>query len=230
MPNQFALVMTPETPAPESEELRLQRFVDDEMSHEEERDFLRVAEKQPSVWREVALAFVEDRRWRRELESYGAQDSESPPAAAVPLRPLRVRFTAVAALLAISGAVFGYWLGGQASRWVPSDAPSLQAASETGAAGDGDAERKAGGYRLRLLAGLPEGDARTLELPVATPEEVFERLAHSERATKQFDLPPEWKARGYTADWRTGLVTGDLGDGRQLLVPVGLPSVRYRGQ
>lgn len=222
--------MNSERPATEFDELRLQRFVDDEMSHEEERDFLQAADKAPLVWREVALAFVEERRWRGDMESYCAQGSESPAPAMVTRRPLRVRFTAVAALVALSGALFGYLIGGQSARRISAGGPSVPAIAERGGAGDRDTDPETGGYRLRLMASSSEGEAREVELPVATPEEVLERLALSDRATNPFDLPPEWKARGYAADWQTGLVTGDLGDGRQLVVPVGLPAVRYRGQ
>lgn len=120
-------------------ELELQRMVDGELSPIRMRSLLQVAESQPGLWRELALAFVEQQVLQREATAFargerpalgseaGAAGTGSEMAKApigkqrmVPAResgnPSRKRETLNARWLAAAAAIWlmlpiGYWLG-----------------------------------------------------------------------------------------------------------------------
>ncbi len=47
----------------QNHEMTIQRLVDGELTHRERSNFLNAMDRQPDMWREVALAFVEDQVW-----------------------------------------------------------------------------------------------------------------------------------------------------------------------
>ncbi len=49
------------------DESQLQRLVDGELDSKQRREFLMAMDNDPKLWREVALAFVEDRIWRTDV-------------------------------------------------------------------------------------------------------------------------------------------------------------------
>ena len=50
------------------DESQLQRLVDGELDSKQRREFLMAMDDEPKHWREVALAFVEDRVWQTEVK------------------------------------------------------------------------------------------------------------------------------------------------------------------
>jgi hypothetical protein len=62
------------------DETRLQRLVDGALNEYERQEFLVGLEGQPELWREVALAFVEEQIWQREIAGLQHGDEQRRPA------------------------------------------------------------------------------------------------------------------------------------------------------
>ena len=83
------------------EEIRLQRLVDGALSADEQREFLAGLDSTPELWREVALAFVEEQVFRTELGAIRQLPDALDATAVKPRRPA-TRFLAISLSLAVS--------------------------------------------------------------------------------------------------------------------------------
>ena len=63
----------------QNQELTIQRLIDGELTHRERSDFLSSIDRHPDIWRELALAFVEDQVWDDFSRQSIAELSAHPP-------------------------------------------------------------------------------------------------------------------------------------------------------
>ncbi|XZE55407.1 hypothetical protein SH139x_001418 [Planctomycetaceae bacterium SH139] len=127
----------------EIEELQRERFVDGELSPQQEDDFLAACEAQPERYRSLALSFVEARRWSQALRegplSFAIKQQPQPPQKLQPIaasRPAAVdrlswtRWLSGLAAALLIGAFTGYLAAPVKTSYplspvnTPSDAPT----------------------------------------------------------------------------------------------------------
>ena len=201
-------------------ETQLQRLVDSELSHEERQIFLSEIERTPELWREVALAFVERQVLEQELGSM-FQAVVKDPEKSVTKSPSYKRTlwpAALAALLMLSlGFAAGQFFTQQASRGKPAGVVSANNAPRESS----DASQPS--YRLKLSAMSQTGSPQTIEVPIYEQAQL-QRQSPAQQANDALS------ARGYAVDWDTNYLTGQLQDGRRLIVPVKSPAIHYYGQ
>lgn len=188
-------------------EYELSRLVDGEMNTRDCEHFLQKAEQSPEHWREIALAFIEAQKLQEDFKDIFAEE-EAPQAPAVPSPQSSPSWWSLAAaMVALLG--LGYLLG----RAQP-EAPSMV---DTNKAATLKTTPNTSPYKLVLQTKSEAGIPRTVELP-AFDEETFRKRT------------PVTRKDGWQVAWHTDLLTGELKDGRRLVVPVSLPSTRYLGQ
>jgi ferric-dicitrate binding protein FerR (iron transport regulator) len=129
----------------EIEQALLDRLVDGELADDEQRDVLARLESEPDGWRRLALAFIEQQRWRREFRALAAEQSAiteerrpSSRTAAEPVRPVRrgtLRARTGTAAVALAGVLAAFLLGLSLGglRQVESDGPAPIAETGVGA-------------------------------------------------------------------------------------------------
>ncbi len=241
-------------------EIRLQRLVDGALDADERREFLAGLDRAgldragldsagldsagldsagldsaPELWREVALAFVEEQVLRAEL---GAPRRLQDAADAVVVKPSSPATVSPAIVLAIAVSllvVFGVgfrWGQWQAEPLTPSNPPRIATS------GDGNREAvdvepprgesldPAPAYRLMLA----HQGGEAVELPVYERSQIGDLpwdLADMGRF-KQFN--ETLVQRGYRADMQTEYLSGRLEDGRQIVVPYRTVSLKYDAQ
>lgn len=192
------------------DELRIQRLVDGAMTDEDRRKFLDSLDQQPESWRELALAFVEEQIWRREIgkEQPGLAASEKP--GAEPARPARRPSWGV--LVAVAACILllpclGFYLGQVSQR------ASLGALSDN----------------QREIADNTEEPRQAVRQPVFSQEQI-DGYAQPMQAGVRTTANDRLASLGYRLDSRTQYLSGQLDDGRRLVVPVRTMMVNYYGQ
>ena len=186
----------------------LQRLIDGEMNARDRQAFLQHADDEPARWREIALAFVEHQRLREDFEGFfvTSEPAEPAPSNVIPL-PTRQRtpwWTIAAGLMFMLG--LGFLLGKQEFTEMPLAAAQIEPS-------DSDLTP----LRVRVKTQANDGSPQTLELPAYDEEMLLQRA-------------PQMQRDGWQVSWRTDVLTGQLGDGRRVIVPVSSPSAHYRGQ
>ena len=186
----------------------LQRLVDGEMNARDRETFLQHAEEEPQRWREIALAFVEHQRLREDFGALFANDeiSDMAPSKVISL-PARHRapWWSIAAVLALMLGL-GFLLGKQESTNTPMAVAQIEPTKSDVAP-----------LRLRVQTQTDDGKPQTLDLPAYDEKMLLQRA-------------PQMRRDGWEVSWRTDVLTGQLGDGRRVVVPVSSPSAHYRGQ
>lgn len=233
-----------------SQQQLLDQLVDGQLAGEGYRDLLRALEADPDGWKRCALAFLEEQALRQELGVILAPTASAPTAAtvagtqttacpALPHSTWRAGWLAVAAaVLASFGLgllVRGAFAPSNSSTTVPvATAPESkalpEAASETpadhGAAGvadnvvANDAETAAPSIdELTVVVG--EGDQQqTFRLPVSEVDTVDQEYLNRQQWTFTTATQQALAEQGLHGTSRRGFVPIDLGDGRQMIVPV----------
>jgi hypothetical protein len=217
------------------DEIRLQRLVDNALGDDERREFLVELDNTPELWREVALAFVEDQilcselcATRRSQDIAGTMRKGrriSPAASAL------IALAIAASLLATFGIGFrwGQW---QVEPPMAPVVPRLAAVSEpNGESEDVEATRdepRAPESAFRLV--LARQDGETVELPVYERSQLADLPWGPADMRRLQRLNETLVQRGYRADMRTEYLSGRLDDGRQIVVPRRTVSLRYDAQ
>jgi len=189
-------------------ECPLQRPVDGEMNARDREAFLLHADEELARWREIALAFVEHQRLCEDFGDFFVTNGPAEPAPSkmIPL-PIRHRspwWTIAASLIIMLG--LGFLLGKQEFTEMPLAAAQIEPSNSDTAP-----------LRLRVETQANDGSPQTLELPAYDEEMLLQRA-------------PQMRRDGWQVSWRTDVLTGQLGDGRRVIVPVSSPSAHYRGQ
>lgn len=226
----------------------LQRLIDGELPANEVRSLLEKAEQDPSQWRTIGCAFVEDQLFQKQFESLTKdidpkmlEPVKTTPTKSVPKEITRsgsfglVQKLAIAASFAVAGLV-GYLMGSD-GRLQTSD----QTANSTMIASDDSANRTLTPvdlqpeYRMELLTS--DGEAIDGEVDLYRYNDLHRLVGNnsSDRSVTLKDvLPPsgftpEARKRlsrsGYDVNESTDYMSGRLQDGRQFVVPV--RSIRF---
>ena len=215
-------------------ELDLQRLVDGEMSDDERREFLYRLDSDPQTWREVALAFVEDQVWCQKLkdaESVIGQQQERPMKTPTGVSHSRLKTVLQLAACLLLTLTVGYQWGRQNPRSERTGAEPIAAIPQP-AGPDSDVASQPNpppvtvannqpqpACRLQLTAG-GDGGVRTLELPVYESFQLDSdawQLPNSESIEL---LNEELVEHGYRVDRQTNFLTGQMSDGRHVVVPI----------
>lgn len=225
------------------------RLVDGELDPRSQAEFLARLDERPGDWRRLALAFVEAQTLGVELRDMAAEARRPPlpvarpPAASVATTteagtPWARFLTLAATMLLAVGIGFGVgrvWSvrGSQAgNKPMPPDQPLVA---------ENDPNERAVGPSIPVVpasrGGLsPQGvmtvrtaDGSPVQLPVYEPSpEANPFLTSSESS-----VPPEviraLRSRGHDVQQQRRLWPVDLGDGRQIIVPVDQVDVQYVG-
>ncbi len=217
------------------DEIRLQRLVDGALDDDERREFLVGLDSAPELWREVALAFVEDQILRSELcatrSSQDVADTARRGTRISPVPAALIVLAIAASLLAMLGVGFrwGQW---QVDSPMPPGMPPIVNASETDRKTEdvpitrGESPAPESPYRLVLA----RQDGETVELPVYERAQVAEMSWGSTDTSRLQRLNETLGQRGYRADMRTEYLSGRLDDGRQIVVPWRTVSLSYDAQ
>jgi hypothetical protein len=215
------------------DEIRLQRLVDGALNDEERREFLAGLDSTPELWREVALAFVEDQIFCSELGVPRETRGRTGVTTAQPTSSVsRAGMLAVAlSLLAFFGVGY-FWGQWRVASPVPAELPRVANVSETDSeaadveVADDESQTRESAYRL-LLA---HQDGKTIELPVYERSQPTDFPWDPVEMGKLQRLNEILVQRGYRADMRTEYLSGQLDDGRQIVVPWRTVSLEYDAQ
>jgi hypothetical protein len=252
------------------DEIGLQRLVDGALDADERREFLAGLDhagldhagldsagldsagldsagldSAPELWREVALAFVEEQVLLAELgaprQSQDAADAvvvkPSSPATVSPaiVSPTIVSPTIVLAIAVSLLVVFGVgfrWGQWQAGPLTPSSPPRIATS------GDGNREAvdvepprgesldPAPAYRLMLA----HQGGEAVELPVYERSQIGDLPWDPADMGRFKQFNETLVQRGYRADMQTEYLSGRLEDGRQIVVPYRTVSLKYNAQ
>ncbi|MDZ4847669.1 MAG: hypothetical protein SGI77_00100 [Pirellulaceae bacterium] len=234
------------------DELDLQRLTDGELDHATRRQLLRQLDNNPSQWRGVALALIEEQEFRRQLglASTSITDatdvstlasaptvrysSEARPE--VPLRSKWLSMALAASFLIGVGAMSGNWM---ASQWT---APSPSVATDVGptvAVVEGNEHERLVANQIALKPvgqlSFPSdtiigSNVSPVKLPMyeAAPEQISQILQVQNR--QLHDLNEQMRRRGFELDWQHQMLESQLPDGRAVIVPIQEIHVRSVGQ
>jgi hypothetical protein len=167
---------------PNTADLWLQRFVDEEMADEEERAFLLECESHPERWRTVALQLVERRtmaQWMRDdvkqvqrrASATTARVMETPRSRVSKGRGFVVGFVVAASLLAVLGVALSRRDGGSRAETAISR-PNVVVPGDAKA--DDEAARPANVFKEVVLTSDDGTSTHPVLLPVYQPAEVSE--------------------------------------------------------
>lgn len=234
------------------DELDLQRLTDGELDHATRRQLLCQLDNNPSQWRGVALALIEEQEFRRQLGLTSSSISDATDVSTlaptpavhyssearpeVPLRWNWLSMALAASVLIGVGAMSGNWM---ASQW---SAPSPSVATDVGptvAVVEGNEHERQVSNQIALK---PVGqlsfpgdttigsNASPVKLPMyeAAPEQISQILQVQNRQLQ--DLNEQMRRRGLELDWQHQMLESQLPDGRAVIVPIQQIHVRSIGQ
>lgn len=213
-------------------DLSIQRLVDGQLNRDQTRQLLQTAQTQPELWREIAVAYVEDQIFASQSRQFAHQEL-GVPRKALPRAARRswspaasrwgVHLSTAAMLLVAIG--LGFLLG--RNELMPpagrsaSDSPNRMAQSPPSSS--------TSPYVLQLVdnQGVPIPEAA---YPVFTEEEA-QRLGYRR---KPLEIPPslqnQFRKAGWELEPETKIVEYELDDGRRLALPLRNIKLRSYGQ
>jgi hypothetical protein len=227
------------------DEIQLQRLVDGVLDDGQRREFLAGLDRTPELWREVALAFVEEQILRAQVggvDESGKRHESRPRVATVPAWSARARLSLLAVatgLLLVLG--LGFLCGQQYARSRPMPASealvdngqpdtSQSAMAERSETDDGspsaDDLEPSPAFRLRLA----HQDGNAVELPVFEQSQLDHLPWDRTDPAVIRELNRTLVQRGLRADMETEYLSGWLEDGRQIVVPWRTVSLKYDAQ
>lgn len=234
------------------DKIELQRLLDGELDHEQRRRALVRLDEQPSQWRMVALALLEEQAFDRELNSVSQRQSDSTVKLsesnvgvnarrfeAKPGGSSKVRWLpmALAACLLVGlGVTGGNWLASRFDGGSRSDSngvgPSIAIAEskEKDPEGLDVAQLKAVGHLSFASDVTSNASDDSVHLPVyeAAPEQLNQILVTQQHQMRQWN--DQLRRRGLELDWRPEMLESRLPDGRSVIVPIQQVHVRNIGQ
>lgn len=229
--------------------IRLQALVDGECSAAERRRLLIQMESQPEQWRALALALLEEQIFRSEIRSMRSLGSDETRDKQQPVslvstsdidelrvtrsRRRRLAGPILAACLMLS---FGIAIGRFVARgdlgampW-QSDASSVlvdnQSAKPSSALGGLSQEE----YEKTLPVADLRGNSGSYEIPVYDVNHVDPALVYAKRAYEIEKAKEQLRRNGYDIDLQHNYLTGQLQDGRKVIVPIQEVGLRPYGQ
>ncbi len=233
------------------ENLELQRLLDGELDHEQRRLVLGQLDKQPSKWRMVALAMLEDQAFRRELGSISKTsnvlldrspmlDSETnfPSQKTSALGEINrwLPMSLAAGLLIGVGAFGGNWLASRFGSSDPMKGSNLSSSvASVAPVGSGQAASSASPLRpigeLKFASDVSSSaNDDSIQVPMyeAAPGQLKQMLITQQKQIQQWN--DQLRRRGYELDWQPEMLESRLPDGRSVIVPIQEVRVRSLGQ
>jgi hypothetical protein len=244
--------------------LRLQSLVDGECSACQRRELLASCDSNPSQWKEVALALLEEQQFSRQLQavsnpsrniSAAAQRSNVQPEptgmAPLPLVSLSTQREPLAQPIQQSSQSSSWWpvlaagfiglaafLGGRMLPFADQNAVEGPDARTTSFK---PAMERSLGATNQLVSnksnpyeGLPETDLRVQigneNIPIFDPRELDPQLVMALQAYEVQKANQRLRQQGFEIDLRPEYMTGQLNDGRQVVVPIHQVGLRAYGQ
>ncbi len=226
--------------------VRLQALVDGECSAAERRRLLNEIDNQPERWRELALALLEEQTFRNEIRLMRSEASmvkrtetnlNSPNSLVgdqdvfsgrVMKRWYAVPVLAACLMLSVGIAIGRVMRGGVGSfQWGINSGDMLVENQTTNTNPTGLTQDE---YEKTL----PVADLRTpssgYEIPVYDVNHVDPALVYAKRAYEIEKAKEQLRRKGYDVDLQHNYLTGQLQDGRKVVVPIQEVGLRPYGQ
>jgi hypothetical protein len=216
----------------ETRQMRLlDRLVDGEMSHDEQRQLILSLEAQPDGWRRCSMAFLEAQAWGRECQHLASGRAPM----ALPQQPVAPRQAAGATawfkpLSVAAGLVLAFTLGFAARG--TSEPAAIEIASAPKDTNSTAMDTANSQYET-LKVSLPADDGQseqTLEVPLveADPKSLASLLANQQPVLSDVELKT-LESTGHHVEQRRAYYPVQLQDGRQAVLPMDLVEVKYTG-
>jgi hypothetical protein len=221
----------------EAEQQRLlDRLVDGEIAHDEQRQLILSLEAQPDGWRRCAMAFLEAQAWGREFQQL---TSEHAPAAS-PQQAIAARQADRAAacsktgwlkpLAVAAGLMLAFTLGAMV-RGTRGPA-AIDMASSPKDANASNTDLQSGTFET-LKVSLPAEDGESeqaLEVPlIEADQKSLASLLDDERPVLSEVERKTLESTGHLIEQRRAYYPVQLQDGRQGVVPMDFVEVKYTG-
>jgi hypothetical protein len=234
-------------------ELQIQRLVDGEMTRSQTRQLLQSAELEPGLYRELAIAFAEDRILASETKRFtrvasgrsdwGVEPLEDPEEIAGeastktsallnraagqhggPSAWRNAGLWLAAAAMLLCAAGLGFLAGRDGKPTSPSDLLAGKAGLPSATA-----VRESGSYTFQLVdnQGQPIPNA---SLPLLTEEAAAQLGYNPSRAAIPPALQSEFRRAGYELKPEIKFIEGRLNDGRRVTLPYSDLKIRSYGQ
>jgi hypothetical protein len=204
------------------DESQLQRLVDGELDSKQRREFLMAMDNDPKHWREVALAFVEDRIWRTDVNVAAEFSGPTFDHTTVVGPTFRRQFSskawvalAVALLVMLVGS-FRLGVLNQQARMTPND---VQGNTSHTVADDAPTSRL-----------MVHANGEVIELPIYDESQYQRALWNPPQNERMDRLNSSLEGLGYRLELETEYLTGQIDDSRELVVPVRYVAMQYHGQ
>ncbi len=217
------------------DELHLQRLVHGEMSATERCEVLASLDQQSGAWRDVALAFVEEQIWQHEMKSTQDIPVSTNEKHFASTSSTRGKLSAAAWITLAATLLIAFFVSFRIGEWnearkTPDKEPKVDnfARNENGHGqkNDNTSNHPPATYRLRIV----QNDGQVIELPayeVSQLQHVSWNSAPDERVDS---LNRRLVELGYRLEYETEYLSGQLEDGRELIVPIRNVAMRYHGQ
>jgi hypothetical protein len=217
-------------------------LVDGELSETDRRELLLRLEREPGGWRRCALAFLEAQCWKSTLGQVAPSSPEPCQAAVQPARvPVNSsrrggwqnwrQFTAT--LLSISASfllalVVGMGLTG---KWSDGSRHSPDSSQVTGARAPLD-KSEANGWEMVTLTSdkSSDGQAATYHVPAQRRDVLDQNMLEQLPDAIPPDVQQAFEESGHRLVQQREIVSGQMKDGRRLVVPVDHIQVHYVGR
>ena len=203
----------------ESYELEIQRLIDLQLDGPARRELLGAAEKDPEIWRDIALAFVEQQVWQDQIRKDEAtRDRQAESAVAPSLhKPVRDSSTTLASrwLLMAAGVLFAATLLMQWESYWRTTAPSSSSVAEqeeTPHESEHPSNYASQPYTLEL-----GNDRRTKLYDHQNLEAMLKEL---KKFPVDSQMQQQFAKAGFELTPDIQFYIGEASDGRQMIVPV----------
>lgn len=230
--------------------IRLQALVDGECSAAERRRLLNQIDNSPEQWRELALALLEEQTFRNEIrlmrhEASNPMRSESTSASLTSLAGItetnngRVKkhwytgpVLAACLMLSVGVAIGRFVMRGDISSvpWGSNAGGLLVGDRTTQSNSDNTRGLTQEEYERTLPVADLRGSGNRYEIPVYDVNQVDPALVYAKRAYEIEKAKDQLRRNGYELDLQNNYFTGQLQDGRKVIVPIQEVGLRPYGQ
>ncbi len=232
------------------DKIELQRLLDGELDHAQRCRVLGQLDEQPSQWRMVALALLEEQAFCRELGSQSQRDPQVSRSASIALADGKhsksnansgsisrwLPMALAASLLVGVGVSAGNWLASRFDSSSPSDSKivggSMAVAEPT------TSDQKPFDFasltpvgQLNFASDMnSQSNGNSIQVPMyeAAPEQFKQMLIAQQQQMQQWN--DQLRRRGFELEWHPEMLESRLPDGRAVIVPIQQVNIRNLGQ
>ena len=221
---------------------QIQSIVDGECSHESRALILRSIEHQPSAWRALALALLEEQQWARQVatlaksttavraEVFDANHpasvqqlvrlSDRDPHGRGRIHPIRIAANWLSVLAASLLLGLGFFGGTLLPTFLPAGPKGSESTSVARSTGQAESivQTKPFDTNMKMLVSGP--NKQTAEIPIYDMNDIDHDVFVAREMYEVARINQRLRKEGFELDVRPEYYTGKLHDGRQLIVPV----------